>query len=272
MKLLQWVLLGMGAVLTLGLVGCAAPPSAAQGTLEFRANGEDFVRQGFTSKDGWSITFNHLYVTLDELTAYQSDPPFDPEEGGTPAATVSVVLDGPITVDLAEGGPDAEPVLIGAQSAPAGHYNALSWSMVPATEGPAEGYMLVIDGTATRADETVAFVLRLNEALTFTCGDFVGDTRKGLLAADDTADIEATFHFDHLFGDGAAPADDDINTGALGFDPLAALATDGTLQIDQTELEQQISADAYALLRSILPGLGHTGEGHCATEAQAATQ
>ncbi|MBL7209270.1 MAG: DUF4382 domain-containing protein, partial [Dehalococcoidia bacterium] len=25
------------------------------GTLQFDANGEDFVRQGFVSKDGWSI-------------------------------------------------------------------------------------------------------------------------------------------------------------------------------------------------------------------------
>ncbi|MGB3613727.1 MAG: hypothetical protein WBA10_08035, partial [Elainellaceae cyanobacterium] len=46
----------------------SAPTQA--GTLEFRANGEDFVRQGFVSKDGWQMDFDHLYVTLSELKAY----------------------------------------------------------------------------------------------------------------------------------------------------------------------------------------------------------
>ena len=32
------------------LAGCS--PRASSGTLEFYANGEDFVRQGFVSKDG----------------------------------------------------------------------------------------------------------------------------------------------------------------------------------------------------------------------------
>lgn len=266
----SWTLGGVLAALMLLLMGCTPSEQAEQGTLEFRANGEDFVRQGFVSKDGWDIAFNHLYVTLDNLTAYQSDPPYDPDTGARPNAAITVAMAEPVTVDLAAGEEDAAPILVGMQPAPAGRYNALSWDVVPASEGPAEGAALLIDGSATREGETVDFVLRLDEALTFTCGDFVGEARKGMLAAGQTSDVEATFHFDHLFGDGEAPADDSINTGALGFDPLAALATDGTLEIDQAGLQEQLAADDYALLESILPGLGHTGEGHCAAQPYAA--
>jgi hypothetical protein len=91
----------------------------------------------------------------------------------------------------------------------------------------------------------------------------VGDERKGILAAGEEADLEATFHFDHLFGDGEAPPDDDINTGALGFDPLAALASDGVLEADSDRLEADLDPADYAKLLEILPSLGHVGEGHC---------
>lgn len=236
---------------------------AETGQLEVRANGEDFVRQGFETKDGWQVSFDHVYVTLAEVTAYQSDPAFDAEKGGKPQAETTVSLDGPITVDLAAGDETAEPVLVETLEAPAGRYNALSWKMVPAPEGDAEGYPLMLVGQATKADQTVDFTLQIDPTLGFVCGDYVGDERKGILTANETAEVEATFHFDHLFGDGGAPADDEINTGALGFDPLAALAQDGTLVANMDTLESGLSAEEYQTLMNILPSLGHVGEGHC---------
>ena len=233
------------------------------GELEIRANGEDFVRQGFVTKDGWQIEFDHLYVTLDEVTAYQSDPPYDPEAGGKPEATETVSGDEPITVDLAEGGTDAEPILVKTLAAPTGQYNALSWKMVPAESGPAAGQTLWIEGIATQAEDTVDFTLKLDPTLGFVCGDYVGDGRKGILEGTGKADLEATFHFDHLFGDGEAAPDDAINTGALGFDPLAAIAQDGTLDVTMADLQAQLSPEDYDMLMSILPSLGHVGEGHC---------
>ncbi|MGD1906379.1 MAG: DUF4382 domain-containing protein [Leptolyngbyaceae cyanobacterium] len=234
------------------------------GTLEVRANGEDFVRQGFVTVDGWTISFDHVYVTLEEVTAYQSDPAFDPTAENEPTAEVSLAWEGPLTVDLAAGDETAEPILVGSQEAPAGRYNALSWKVVPAPEGPAAGYGVMLQGTASKDGQDIAFTLQLDQPLRFVCGDFVGDDRKGILTAGETADLEATFHFDHLFGDGEAAPDDDINTGALGFDPLAALAEDGTLIVDGTDLEQSLSTEDYDKLLSILPSLGHVGEGHCA--------
>lgn len=233
------------------------------GELEIRANGEDFVRQGFVTKDGWQIDFAHLYVTLDDITAYQTDPAYDAEAGGMPEATETVSIDEPMTIDLAAGDADAEPILVKTVEAPMGRYNALSWKMVPAESGPAAGQTLWLEGTATKDGETVDFTMKLDPTLGFVCGDFVGDGRKGILEGTDTADLEATFHFDHLFGDGEAPADDDINTGALGFDPLAAIAQDGTLDVTMADLQAQLSPEEYDTLMGILPSLGHVGEGHC---------
>lgn len=235
------------------------------GTLEIRANGEDFVRQGFVSKDGWEISFEHLYVNVVEPTAYQTDPPFDPDaEGSELQAKAEAGLDKAVTVDLAEGGEDAEPILVGEVAAPAGQYNALSWKMQPADEGPAAGSTLMLVGTAQKEGETINFNLMLDPEYAYTCGEFVGDTRKGILDAGETAEVEATFHFDHIFGDGEAPADDPINTGALGFEPLATLAENGQLEADMATLKEQLSPEDYSLLEETVAGLGHVGEGHCA--------
>ncbi|MEB3212786.1 MAG: DUF4382 domain-containing protein [Leptolyngbyaceae bacterium] len=233
------------------------------GTLELRANGEDFVRQGFVSKDGWNIAFDHLYVNLVDVTAYQTDPPFDPDTSDELKAQTTAALGQNVTVDLAEGDDSAEPILLGTVSAPAGQYNALSWKMAPAEDGPAAGSTLMLVGAAQKDGETVNFNIRLDPVYTYACGEFVGDERKGILTAGDTSDVEATFHFDHIFGDGDAPADDSINTGALGFEPLAALASDGQLDVDMATLEEQLSAEDYALLEKTVSGLAHVGEGHC---------
>ncbi len=241
-----------------------ASAEGGTGTLVIRANGEDFVREGFTTKDGWEIEFDNVFVSLSDIMAAQTDPPFDPEAGTELNAKAEVKVEGTQVVDLAEGDASAEPIAVAEVEAPGGRFNALAWRMVPADSGPAEGYTIWMQGTATRDGETVPFTIRVNEELAFTCGDFVGDDRKGILAAGDEADLEATFHFDHLFGDGDAPADDGINTGALGFDPLFALAQGGVVDVDSAALRAGLSEDEYITFMSILPSLGHVGEGHCA--------
>lgn len=258
---------------TTEVVDSADPTDSAEvaadgsGTLEIRANGEDFVRQGFVSKDGWEIEFDHLYVTLGGVTASQSEPPFEPGKGEL-VAQQQVKLAEPITVDLAEGDETAAPILVGEVTpAPAGRYNALAWELTPAADGPSAGYPLMLVGSATKADAADAtpidFQISLDVPIAFSCGDFVGDARKGILTADETAEVEATFHFDHLFGDGEAPADDEINTGALGFEPIAQLAEDGAVDVSSEQLEQSLSAEDYQTLQAVMPGLGHVGEGHC---------
>jgi len=239
-------------------------PQAAAGTLQVRANGEERAREGLVSSDGWRITFDNLYANLADVTAYQSEPAFNPEQGGEIQAEEKVVvLDQVQTVDLAQSGDGQDSVLVAeASNVPPGQYNALSWRMVPATEGPAQGQTMVMSGTAEKDGQTINFVLNIDREFEYVCGEYVGDERKGIVQAGNTADLEATFHLDHLFGDGEKSADDPINQGALGFEPLAALAQNGNLQISTSELQSQ-SPQTYQQLQEILPSIGHVGEGHC---------
>ncbi len=250
------------------VVSPAPPAPSGVGTLEFRANGEDFVRQGFVTKDGWAISFDHVYVTLANVTAHQTNPPFDALSDTPLDAQVSVSLEGVHTVDLAEGDEHAEPILIGTASASAGRYNALSWDMVKATAGPAQGAAVMLVGTASRDGTELPFTIRLEQESSETCGDFIGDERKGVLEDGGIAQLEATFHFDHLFGDGEAAPDDEINTGALGFEPFARLATNGSVDVDVAAIQAGFSAEERALLDEM--HLPHVGEGHCRTDTRTA--
>ncbi len=226
---------------------------AATGTLGLYANGEDFVRQGFVSKDGWNIIFDHVYVTLGEITAYQTDPPYDPHSGGGIDGDVRVGLAGLHTVDLAGGGEDAPPILVGeVQDAEAGHYNAISWEMTRASSGPASGYSLMMIGTGERNGEVTNFTITVEEEYRYSCGEYVGDERKGFVSEGETADLEMTFHFDHIFGDMETPQDDELNLSALGFQPFAAAAENGRAEANLADL-----GDLH---------LGHVGEGHCHCE------
>jgi hypothetical protein len=250
-------------IFSITLVACGA----GQGTLRFYANGEDFVRQGFVSKDGWGIEFDNVYITLTGVKSYQSDPPYDAHQGSQVSARKEVSLPGIHTVDLAEGDEDADPILVGeVKDAPEGQYNAVHWKMVKATSGPAEGYALAIIGTAEKEDEKVQFTIKVENEYEYTCGEFVGDERKGILKKGGTADQEMTFHFDHIFGDAETPLDDELNVGAPGFDMLAALAEGGVLDVDLASLKDKLAPDDYRVLEDVLPTLGHVGEGHCHAE------
>lgn len=231
-------------ILAMLLPGCSG--NGATGTLEFYANGEDFVRQGFISKDGWSIQFDHVYITLTDIAAYQTAPPYEPQSGADISSQATVNLDDTYTVDLAEGDEDAPPILVAEiLDVPVGHYNAISWQMAKAESGPAAGYSLVMIGTAQKNGQSIDFVINVEEECQYQCGEYVGDERKGIVSDGSTADLEMTFHFDHIFGDADTPADDELNLAAIGFEPFADGAQ-GEDVINMAEMH-----------------LGHVGEGHC---------
>ena len=241
------LVLAITALFVIGIVlsGCAG--GSKTGTLQFYANGEDFVRQGFVSKDGWSISFDHVYITLADITAYQTDPPYDSHDGGGISGDVTLNLVGDYTIDLAEGGEDAPPILVDElPDATAGQYNAISWNMVKAESGPAAGYSLVMIGTAEKDGQVVDFTINIDAECGYDCGEYVGDARKGILSEGGTADLEMTFHFDHIFGDAETPLDDALNQGAPGFEYFINYADGDTVDINMAEMH-----------------LGHVGEGHC---------
>lgn len=266
MKKLLPVMLVLIFVAAVTFTGCGAgvQEEAPSGTLQFRANGEDFIQQGFVAKDGWALTFDHVYITLADAIAYQAEPPFEPEKGDEIQAETKVSLPSTHLVDLAAGDAEAPPILVGeVAEVPVGHYNAISWHMVKAAAGPTEGYSLVIMGQAEKEGEIVDFTIKVEQEYACTAGEFVGEERKGIVQEGGVADLEMTFHFDHLFGDAGAPVDDAINVGALGFEPFAAVAENGTVDVDLAVLETKFSPADYQQLKKKLSSLPHVGEGHC---------
>jgi len=236
--------LGLAGALALGL---AAAPVAA-GTLQFFANGEDLATAGFLdekrTKDGWELRFEHIIVALSEITAYRTDRPFDAMGDAEMSVLSHVVLPGTFLVDLVQDADDEDRVRLGEWGADPGHYNAISWRMVPAPEGPSEGLVMLFLGTATRGHDEVPFRLGSDQAHGYICGEFVGDERKGFVTAGGVADIEMTFHLDHIFGRSDKAMDDPMNVSAPGFDLFAG----------ESDM-QMVNLQALHI--------GHAGEGHC---------
>ena len=232
------------------------------------ANGEDFVRQGFVSKDGWEISFDRVLVNISDAIAYSTESAFEPQKGDT-KDSISYqqkvdFIDSDQITDLAAGDGDAEPILVSETSVPVGFYNALSWKLNTAQpDSEIAGNTIVLVGQATKDGETVEFNLGFNQPIEYVCGEFIGDERQGIVTADTSAKVETTFHFDHIFGDADTPSQDALNQDALGFQPLAKLASNGTLQLDNEELASQLSTEDYQKLTEAITGLGHVGEGHC---------
>ena len=239
------------------------------GILALVANGEDFVRQGFVSKDGWEISFDRVYVNLAEANAYETESGFEPTENDS-IDTIKYqkkvsFLDTPTVVDLAAGEADAPPILVNKAETDVGFYNAVGWKIATAGENTViSGKTMVLQGKAAKDGQTIDFNLSFNRPVEYVCGEYVGDTRKGIVKAGETSEVETTFHFDHIFGDSETPADDALNAEAVGFQPLADLASGNSLDLNESELSEGLSPENYQKLTKAISGLGHVGEGHCA--------
>ena len=241
--------------------------STEEGSLVLVANGEDFVRQGFVSKDGWSINFEHLYVNISEAIAYSTESSFEPRKGDSKESIKyqhKINFGSLKTPDLAAGEADAEPIRVAEARAEPSFYNALAWKLSTApANSPITGNTMALIGQATKGGEVINFDLGFNQPVEYICGEFIGESRQGIVAAGESAKVEATFHFDHVFGDGNSAPEEALNRDALGFQPLANLASNGTVKLNEADLANQLSDQDYQQLTEAIAGLGHVGEGHC---------
>ena len=229
-------------ILLISLISC----QNNRGTIRFTANGEDFIANGFVSKDGWNINFDRVLVNLSGITAY------NPED-----TKLKAELPGPYLVNLKDS-PIVE--VANLKDLPKGNYQSLKFNLTPLKEGEFKGYSIIMEGEAEKNGERLDFLIKLNEELTFDGREgYVGDRIKGLLKEDET-EVEMTFHFDHIFGDIEADANDHINTGSPGFDFFMPLSGEGRLTAEQDELR---GFENYSLLIGSIETLGHLGEGHC---------
>ncbi|MBD3320984.1 MAG: DUF4382 domain-containing protein [Chitinivibrionales bacterium] len=234
------------------LYGCSSEKNSA---LVFRANGEDFVRQGFIDKQGWAIAFDTVLVHLSDIAAYNK------KEG------LRAELQGNFAVDLAAGDDNAIPVKVGTvDNVAAGNYQSLKFKVTKATAGEYRGSSIVMTGKAIKDSLSIPFIIKINETMTFTCTEgYVGDEIKGIVKEDSVADVEMTFHFDHIFGDNDAPMDNHINSSSVGFDFFYQYRDGGKVAVSQSELKQD---DEYETFVRALWSLGHCGEGHCEVSEQ----
>lgn len=221
------------------------------GTLEFRANGEEFVRDGFTTKDGWAITFDEVLVNVSNPTAYNAATNLKP-----------VVLEGSHLIDLTGGSREDPSVFAGqVEKVQPGNYQSLHFTLKQLESGEHSGASIILQGKASQNDQTIPFLIRLNEELTYDGKEgFVGDSIKGLLDTKGTCDVEMTFHFDHIFGDFEAAADEHVNDGTPGFNLFLEFAKAGRIEVSQEELK---TSPNYPSLLKSFESLGHLGEGHC---------
>ncbi|MCL4234756.1 MAG: hypothetical protein KJ042_09570, partial [Deltaproteobacteria bacterium] len=255
----------LGLVLALSLVSAALwlpacgddddddddSADAGSGTLEFYANGEEFIRDGFVTMDGWSIAFDHFYVNYVGLTGIQvaeteSGYSIPVKHAGhphndIPEGSAHVAATGAFWMDLAAG--DDRSLITSVADAPAGNYNYANFEVIHTTEGEHAGQSIVMIGSASKDADTVAFTIRLDEQMVFSaCHQEVDDEYAGVVADGDTGSVEITFHSDHIFGDESTLDDpDSVNPYALGFGPFAALATDGVLDVTQSDLATGLS-------------------------------
>ncbi|MCG9885012.1 MAG: DUF4382 domain-containing protein [Cyanobacteria bacterium] len=238
-----------------------ATPAAGSSLITVRANGEAFVQEGLTSRDGWQVTFDRLLVGIQDVVVHQTEPPFDAQAAAPLAAQVSVPVPTaePVNLKVAEG---AELPAVGQATAAPGRYNALSWHLAPTveTEGGNRASILLA-GQATKDGRTVPFTIAVAPDLRFECGDYVGDERKGVVTAEG-GELEITLHFDHWFGDASLAADDPMNQESLGIEPLIALAQGDRLTLEPEAIAQLPAADQETLTK-VFNNLAHVGEGHC---------
>lgn len=230
----------MAMFLAFGLAGTAAQADS----LTLFASGEDLATEGFNapklSKDGWALEFTRILATFDQVTAWQTDPPFMAD--GPEIVGSAVAFPGPFTVDLVDAD-ETDLVELASVDAPEGHYNALSWALVPAAQGDAEGFSLIFEGVARRDGAEVNFALATADSVMHACGEFLGDIRKGFVAPGAPGELEITLHLDHLFGRADRDPEGAMNTEAIGFD---GFASGGLHEFSLGGLH-----------------LGHVGEGHC---------
>lgn len=217
-------------------------------TLVFFANGEEFIKDGFVSKDGWKLKFDTVIVNISNPFAYNNN--------------LSASLKGNFAINLVTNNNEAGLKRIGeVNMLGSGNYKSLKFGISKISSGEFKGYSIILKGNASKDSINKTFLIKLNEEILFDGKEgYVGDIPRGILKSNDTANLELTFHFDHIFGDFNSPLTEHVNTGSVGFEFFNQFSSDSNIVISQDEL---LKDKNYKILVDGIKTLGHLGEGHC---------
>lgn len=217
------------AVLVIGVfAACSGGDSAGEGTLRVKISGEEAALTGYPAgsgddeiafADGWTLQFEKVLVSLAgfELQAEDGDD-------------AQVEAD-PVVADLHLG----EPRLWSFENVPARRWDRVGYRYAPPTSKSKkandiddadiermadEGYALLIEATATKADRAVPIEFGFAFEVVMTRCENGMDMTDGIVVANNAVnEAQITVHLDHLFFDTFA-----VDDASLHFDPMAAMA------------------------------------------------
>jgi len=233
---------------------CKSKTPVERGNLRFVANGEGFVANGFSDRNGWKIAFTKVIVNLTDITVERRD------------GKKTVSLPGVFITDL-KAGNDATVTVGEVKNVKATEYRRLKWSIKKMNSGEYNGFSIVLVGTAEKAGKKINFTIKLDEEITWDAKNgYSGEKVKGIVKKGQTGEVEMTFHWDHVFGDKTQAPTHHVNQGSVGFDYFVKFAKNNTVEITQAELKEK-GKDLYKKLINAIHNMGHSGEGHAAVVA-----
>ncbi len=182
---------------------------------------ENFLKDSLISKDGWKLTFHHIYVKVSNVRAAKS--PHLSEYTAHPENTITFI-EVPKTIDL------------------------ISQEISTLQSSLHKTDRVVINGLASKGNKTIEFTLRFNHDSNYICDRLSDVNNASISAGQQLEEIQTSLNFDRLFGNGNLPASASINQEAIGFQPLANLAHNHHLDLNETGLKNYLSAKYYKAL------------------------
>jgi hypothetical protein len=231
----------------LAQLAACADNSTSYGTGEVRVaiSGEEAARSGFpvgsgedeiAFVDGWTLAIDKVLVSLTdfELKAADGDD--------------AVVDADPVIADLHLG----EPELWRFDGVPARRWDRVGFRYAPPTRGTRAandvsdediermadaGYSLLIEAVASKDGQDIELEYGFAFEVRHThCVNGQDETDGLVVPTNATIDAQITVHLDHLFFDTYASED-----AQLRFDPMAAMAMDGVVTLDDLAAQTNLS-------------------------------
>lgn len=230
--------------------------------------GETFIESGIPEDkfaDGWAITFDRFLINLADISVAM-----DGEEAAISDTSTKIW-------DLTKTGPHQ----ILSEEIPVGEYTHSAYRISPATDksetGNAEdddvdemisgGYSVLIEGSATKDDETMTFSWGFETDTVYDPCNSIGH-----LTADEKGTVQITIHGDHLFYDDAVSEEPSLRFEDIA---LADEDDDGEVTLDELAAYETTPLDHYGVgsfdidnmkdyIAHMTSTLGHIdGEEHC---------
>ncbi|MBZ0270715.1 hypothetical protein K8I61_01665 [bacterium] len=241
---------------------------AGSGDLDFVIDGGAELRGEITSKDGWRLVWDHVYVHLTDVVAWRADiakhagETHDGDAGEAGDEHVSPPVND-FYVELTKA---AEPsVFITAGGVPAGRYGMIEFNLSPDT--PKHGdddvfgnaFTILVD--ADKDEEHLFLTVTVRDAYEFLdCGpnpDVAPVTPES--AGQAVVGIDAS----PIFGNVNLAGDDPLNEASIGFQPFADAATTEVLVVKHHDLHDTLGDDLAERFLDSLALAGRTGAARC---------